>query len=151
MEFENPYDPEDAPWCFIILTSVQTFIFILQFIGEMGELEGLNAFFTYFQSNSKKTRHGQIWRPLTHVFLHGNIMHLLFNMVMQVSLAWTLETEFGFWPKLILTYFICAVGGDLLSAFVKILQKSHSCGVGASGAIFGMEALWLINQICTFK
>ncbi len=55
----------------------------------------------------------QPWQLITHMFMHGNIPHLLFNMFSLWMFGSILESLWG--PKRFLTfYFICGIGAALL-------------------------------------
>jgi membrane associated rhomboid family serine protease len=75
--------------------------------------------------------HGQWWQVVTHAFLHGNLLHLIVNMVALWFTGPLLEEFLGGWRYLIL-YFSGIVAGGLLQTF-----SSTSSGdlVGASGAV----------------
>lgn len=76
--------------------------------------------------------HGEWWRLITSVFVHGGIMHLVLNIVGLVLAATFAEPLMG--RK---NYAILYVLSGLGASFVSIYWKgSISCG--ASGAIFGI-------------
>ena len=55
----------------------------------------------------------QPWQLITHMFMHGNIPHLLFNMFSLWMFGSILESLWG--PKRFITfYFICGIGAALL-------------------------------------
>lgn len=55
----------------------------------------------------------QPWQLLTHLFLHGNFMHLLSNMFALWMFGTTLENIWG--PKRFLTFFfLCGIGAGLI-------------------------------------
>lgn len=74
---------------------------------------------------------GALWQLATHAFLHGNLFHLLVNMVALWFTGPILEEILG-WPRFLLLYFGGAVAGGLLQV------AGDSSGVplvGASGAV----------------
>lgn len=77
---------------------------------------------------------GQLWRLITPVFLHGNVLHIAFNMYALYSLGQSLERYYGHW-KYLLLYFIGGFAGNTLSF---LLSKNPS--MGASTAVFGLVA-----------
>lgn len=150
-----PFD-DDIPVFIVTITSIQIVFFILQKIAYYKEITcmRLGQFLDSLTGNSKKMREGQIWRCVTHVLLHGSFMHLFMNMLMQVWIGWILEKQFfenstqiAFFAGL---YFASALGGDFLSAFFKVLMKSEAVGLGASGAVFGLEAIWFVWQLSVY-
>ena len=74
-----------------------------------------------------------VWQLFSYMFLHGNFMHLFFNMLMLWLLGSTIEAVWG--GKHFLRYYIvCGLGGAVASLFFNY----NSVVVGASGAIFGL-------------
>ncbi|MBI3552238.1 MAG: rhomboid family intramembrane serine protease [Elusimicrobia bacterium] len=76
-----------------------------------------------------------IWQPLTYLFIHGNIMHLLFNLFGLWMFGMPVEGQWGQWDFL-KYYFLCGLGGAI--AQVALLPHSSMAVIGASGAIFGL-------------
>lgn len=76
---------------------------------------------------------GQIWRLVTANFLHGGIIHLLFNSIALMNLGPLIEAAFG-WRKLFVLYMTTGVSAFVVSA----LFSPGSLSIGASGAIFGL-------------
>ena len=81
------------------------------------------------------------WRFFTHLFLHGGLVHLAFNMYALFSLGSTWEQYIG-WKKFLLVYFVCGFAAGIVSAWWNLF----TIGVGASGAIFGMFGYTLIEN-----
>ena len=93
------------------------------------------------------TYYHQYWRLITPVFLHGSVMHILFNMYALFTLGPSLEHYYGHWDYLRF-YLICGFAGNVLSHVVS----PKSVSVGASTAIFGLLAaqamfLWKNRRI----
>ena len=83
------------------------------------------------------------WRMLTSVFLHGSILHLLFNMYTLFVFGSALERMLGK-GRYIALYLISGFGG---SVAVALLADPRQPVVGASGAIFGLiGAYFIINR-----
>lgn len=82
------------------------------------------------------------YRLLTHMFMHGNIMHLLFNMYALFSVGNEVEQVTGT-KKYLWIYFLCGFTSSLASLYFNLF----TIGVGASGAIFGLFGFSLIIQI----
>ncbi len=73
------------------------------------------------------------WTLVTYAFLHANLAHIFFNMLMLFFFGPRLEERLGS-RTFIWFYVLCGVGGALLSfAF-----SPTAAVVGASGAIFGV-------------
>lgn len=85
----------------------------------------------------------RIWQPVTYIFLHGGIFHLLINMLMLWMFGRELEQVWG--KKRFLNYFfLCGIGAGLIIVLVQSIpmiwgrQPSDVPTIGASGAIFGI-------------
>lgn len=76
---------------------------------------------------------GQIWRLVTANYLHGGLIHLLFNSIALMNLGPLIESAFG-WRKLFLIYTTTGVVAFIVSTMVRPMTQS----IGASGAIFGL-------------
>jgi membrane associated rhomboid family serine protease len=72
------------------------------------------------------------WMPLTYMFLHADLFHLLFNMLGLFFFGPRLEARLGSRHFLGL-YLVSGLAGAALSALTP-----HALIIGASGAIFGV-------------
>jgi len=83
-----------------------------------------------------------IFQPLTYIFLHAGIFHILFNLLTLWMFGTEIEYSWG--SKSFLRYYLlCGLGGALFSlAFNYGLNNPI---IGASGAIYGvLVAYWLM-------
>ncbi len=84
-----------------------------------------------------------LWQPVTYMFLHGGIFHILFNMLALWMFGVELERMWGsrFFVKF---YFVAGVGAavtTLLLSFAPFAfanQLYYSLTIGASGAVYGV-------------
>jgi rhomboid protease GluP len=82
--------------------------------------------------------HGQYWRLVSAMFLHGNgtlggaILHIVTNLVAFMQVGSLFELMFGT-RRLLLVYFGAGIAASLTSALIM-----GGPSVGASGAIFGI-------------
>ena len=77
----------------------------------------------------------QIWQPVTYMFLHGGLTHLLFNMFALWMFGAEIENHWG--TRQFLTYyFICGIGAALINLLATVGSPYPT--VGASGAIYGV-------------
>ena len=85
----------------------------------------------------------QIWRGVTYLFLHENVLHLLFNMLALWMFGVEMERRWGS-RYFLKYYFVCGIGAAVT---VLLLSPLHfgafgtlytSVTVGASGAIYGV-------------
>ncbi len=87
---------------------------------------------------------GEVWRLLTMVFLHGNLLHLLMNSWALLAVGPLVEELFG--PRKFLFFFVATgICGSLASLWWRLGERYLIPGIGASGAIFGLigvAAVW---------
>ncbi|MEP6898946.1 MAG: rhomboid family intramembrane serine protease [Rhodanobacter sp.] len=81
----------------------------------------------------------EFWQIVTSAFMHGGIMHILFNMIALYMFGGVIERTFGA-RNFILYYFVCAIVASLLQLAVLWFFPPDQPGptLGASGAIFGL-------------
>jgi membrane associated rhomboid family serine protease len=78
---------------------------------------------------------GWWWQLFTYMFLHGNLLHILVNMLFLWVFGSELERLWG-WRRFLSYYLTCGVGAGLF----HLLFRLHSIlpVVGASGAVYGL-------------
>ena len=84
-----------------------------------------------------------IWQPVSYMFLHGGLFHLLFNMLALWMFGVDLERSWGtrFFARF---YFVAGIGAALTTLLMSLLPFGFaeslyaSVTVGASGAIYGL-------------
>lgn len=85
-----------------------------------------------FAVNRFSVVNGEYYRLITGMFLHANIIHLLFNMYALYVVGMQLESFLGK-GKFLAVYLLSGLAGSCLSIFM-----STGYSVGASAAIFGL-------------
>ncbi len=78
-----------------------------------------------------------LYRFVAPMFLHVDLMHLLFNMAALYSVGIMLEGFLGRWNYLLL-YFIGGITGNVVSYVADMLTDSMVVSAGASTSIFGL-------------
>ena len=91
-------------------------------------------------------RSGQVWRLITPVFLHGDLLHLAFNMMVFYSLAGQIEERRGTWRLAVLMLAVALVSnlaqGLAPSDWGPMSGGPWFCGL--SGVVFGLLGyLWM--------
>ncbi len=76
---------------------------------------------------------------LTALFVHGDLMHLVGNMVFLLLLGMPMEKRWGRLPLLGM-YLLAGLAGD--AAHIVVFPDSHVPLVGASGAISGLMGIY---------
>jgi membrane associated rhomboid family serine protease len=98
--------------------------------------------------------HLHIWQPVTYMFLHEGVFHILFNMLALWMFGVELERTWGsrFFVKY---YFLCGVGAAMTTVLLSFVPGSfgdqlyYSLTIGASGAVYGIllaYALYFPNR-----
>lgn len=80
------------------------------------------------------------YQLITHMFLHGGLLHILFNMIGLVTIAPLVESYYGK-NKFLLFYLFSGLGAAFAQMF---FVDSPIPMVGASGALFGMFMIYAI-------
>ncbi len=75
-------------------------------------------------------------RLISSAFLHGDWLHLIFNMYALYSFSNFLVDQFGTW-KYLSIYLLSIIGGGLLSLFMHRREYYYSA-IGASGGVMGI-------------
>jgi membrane associated rhomboid family serine protease len=85
--------------------------------------------------------HGDWWRLVTSMFLHGFILHIVFNMVALWYIGGPVEQYLGR-LRFVLLYFVSGLAGSAGA----LVTTPNGFTVGASGAIFGVLGAMLILE-----
>lgn len=79
------------------------------------------------------------WQIVTHMFMHGNVQHILFNMIGLWMFGSTVEDLIGR-NKFLIIYFVAGIGAVLFSLGIDYFlhQGYYTTSLGASGALYGI-------------
>ena len=113
----------------IFLITFNTLLYLFFSFGNLDDL-----FYILVQINSKVVYDLELWRLVTSMFLHGDVLHLFSNMLSLLIFGSYIELSFSK-LKFVLIYFISGFLGSLLTVFLLPL---NTISLGASGAIFGL-------------
>lgn len=115
-----------TPYITYSLIAINILVYILMMLGYY------NNILLYGANIPDLIRQGGIYRLLSSIFIHANIMHLICNMYALYVIGPQLESYLGRFKYLII-YLVSGITGNLLS-----MTFSSGVSVGASGAIFGL-------------
>ena len=77
------------------------------------------------------------WQLVTYAFLHGSMLHLLFNMFALYMFGGAIEQVFGS-RRYLVYYAVCVVSAALAQLLVAKMTGGFYPTVGASGGVFGL-------------
>jgi len=111
----------------IIIANVVLYVLSWLVAGDFNRLFGLVP--------AKVLSERWVWQPFTYMFLHGSLLHLLFNLLAIWMFGMPLEAQWG--PREFLRfYLVCGVGAGLIN--VALAPGSSIPVIGASGAVYGL-------------
>ena len=122
--------PEAQPVVTYVLLGITVLVFALQTISTM--LLGEDWLALFGMKINELILEGQLWRLFTPMFLHGSILHLLFNMYALYALGRGLERYYGH-ARYLALYLLSGFAGNVISFLF-----SPNPSLGASTAIFGL-------------
>ena len=123
--------PPGVKWLLIINTAV---FFVQLLAGQLGFGDRLNVFELVPRA---VIFHFAIWQLVTYMFLHGGLLHILFNMLTLYWFGPDLERTWGM-QRFLKYYFVCGVGAGVCVVLAEWIVGSSTRTLGASGAIYGV-------------
>lgn len=132
----------NIPFVTVGLIVINVVIFIL--LEAKGSTEDFELLYEYGAMYWPDVAEGGQWyRLITHMFLHAGSDHLFNNMFMLAVVGYNIEKEYGRF-KYLLSYFICGIGGAVLSGLYDMKNYDFAVSVGASGAIMGIFGIMFV-------
>jgi GlpG protein len=130
-------------WLTLSLIAVCVVVFLLQISNSLGpKVESMLRISNYLNAKLVEVRHGQIWRLITPILMHGGPLHLLFNMMWMKDLGSAIERRFGIWT---LAWII------LLSAGISNVGQYAVSGpnfLGMSGVVYALFGyIWVRSRV----
>ena len=129
-----PLGPEDRevrrwPWVTIGIVALNVFVFAL-------DPPGLDSQWGFFAD------HPSLWTAVTAAFVHADFWHLAWNMIFLLATGPFLEDAYGrvLFPAI---YLGSAISGNYV--WGELAAGRFHYGIGASGAIFGVEGAFAIR------
>ncbi len=87
----------------------------------------------------------KVWQPLSHMFMHGGIAHIFFNMFALYSFGSALEHFWG-GNKFLFFYISCGLGAALLHSFINYLEFRNELSYLLDSGFKKEDVLSLLNQ-----
>ena len=146
-EYTELFEPTKKSVNVVIVAATVLAFFVMQFWEKSmtdGTFYGHTSQFLLEHGalNGPAVLSGEWYRLLTHIFLHGDIMHLGNNMLILFCLGNALEHYVGKIPYVVLYFF----SGILAGLGSVVYNTNNTVSVGASGAVFGVAGAmaWLV-------
>lgn len=111
----------------LIVLNIMVYLFMTLY-----DLDG--TYFYALANNYEFVQNGQIYRLLTSMFLHADIIHIGCNMYALYILGPQVERYYGK-TKFLLIYLLSGILGNIFSC---VFMSADTISMGASGAIFGL-------------
>ncbi len=129
------------PWITVLLIGINLIIYGLEML--QGGSENNRVAIRFGAQYLPLVMKGEFWRVFTAMFLHFGWNHLASNMISLLVIGQIVELYFGR-IRFLLLYLISGIGGNLLSLFMDMGSADPGISAGASGAIFGIMASFVI-------
>lgn len=147
MPVEFNLKPKKPP----VVTYLLLALNILVFVGYGFDLDMTDNVFARFALRADDVMHGShVWTLFSHMFLHGDLIHLAGNMYFLYVVGDNLEDALGR-GRFFVLYLVC--GFAAAATQIAADPGSNIYMVGASGAIaglFGMYLMWFRHASLTF-
>jgi membrane associated rhomboid family serine protease len=125
------YIPTGVKWLLIVNTAV--FLITNLFARQLGGHTQMLAL-----TPVMVVQHFLIFQLATYLFLHGGVIHLLFNMLALWMFGSPLESDWGT-RQFLKYYFICGIGAGICDVALNAATGNWgTTTIGASGAIYGL-------------
>jgi rhomboid protease GluP len=95
---------------------------------------------------NNRVLNGEIWRLVTAIFVHANVIHLCGNLLFLLIFGWRLEELKGV-IHMVGIFLISALGGNLVTLSLVLTGARNFISIGASG---GVEGLFGAALMCLY-
>src|SRR5262245_8732990 len=126
-----------APACKTIIVINVVVFFLQPYLESAGLLPHLVA------SSRGIFQRGEVWQLLTATFLHGNMYHILLNMIFFWMVGREMESFYGT-RDFVYLYLTAAVVSTLGWAIIDLYSAHGSSMIGASGAIMAVIVIYAL-------
>ena len=86
-----------------------------------------------------------IWQYLSHMFMHGSLTHLLFNMFALLMFGTALENIFGK-TRFIIFYFACGIGAAVIYNVINSYQFNEIYSILSASGLNNTDIISMIQQ-----
>lgn len=125
----------NLPFISVILVIINVIIFLIcTFTG--------NLLYNMGSVSAWDLMYEEFYRLVTSMFLHADVHHLVNNMLLLLGIGYMIETELGHF-RFGIYYIASGLCGNLLSAWMEIVNGEFVSSIGASGGVFGLDGMLL--------
>ena len=118
---------------------------VLFFLGTLVSGDAIYQLFSLYYFDNPQFA---LWQPLTHMFMHGGWMHLLFNMYALWAFGGPLEAQWGR-DKFLFFYFSAGLGAALIHSLVNWYHVAQGVEVLMGMGMTSEEVGQLLNNTRT--
>jgi membrane associated rhomboid family serine protease len=114
------------------------------FLLQQVDLYNGGRFFAYLALSNPGIAHGYVWQLVTYQFLHGGLLHIIFNLIVLYSFGRQVEGMLGS-RKFLQAYFMGGVVGGLFQLGLGLVAPGiwgFAPTVGASASIMALVAVF---------
>ena len=117
---------------------------VIMFIGTMAIGNG-EAFYQWFALYFPENKMFQPWQVVTHMFMHGGITHILFNMFALWMFGTAVEQIFG-WKKFLAFYLLSGLGAAVIQVAFLYFQYNSGLTALMESGIQQSDILNVLNE-----
>jgi membrane associated rhomboid family serine protease len=127
------------------ITDTVKHLIIINIIFYIGTALFGDLLYGWFSLWFPKNEHFGIWQIVTHMFMHGGLMHIFFNMYALFAFGTPLEQMWGR-QKFLFFYFSAGIGAALLHTGVNYLYVHQALEALGSQGVDVNQALELVSS-----
>ena len=133
-----PFSPQLLTRAVIMIIIVNVVMFFVDQQVRGGLIDSLALHFP-------KNENYEIWQYISHMFMHGSIMHLAFNMYALWMFGSALESVLGR-IRFVIFYFVCGIGAALIYNGVNHFQFSQVYSLLADSGLNSTDIMGMIQK-----
>jgi membrane associated rhomboid family serine protease len=142
---QSPYQPKTTYSAVVMLIVICAGVFLLQIFTQPSGSSLLNSVWgQYFYLSQTGITRGFLWQLITFQFIHGNLLHLLFNCWGLYLFGRSVEESQGK-AGFFRLYFLSGIAGGLLHVIIAwgiFGNTVPALMVGASAGVYGLIAVF---------
>ena len=104
---------------------------VIMFVGTLTIGTGEELFYQWFALHFPQNELFKPWQIITHMFMHGGSMHILFNMFALWMFGTAVETQLGS-KKFLFLYISAGLGAVLFQLGYYYFNRIFTCGSGTN-------------------